>query len=238
MTVCIAALFGNRKGAVLISDRMVTANIPMGYEFEHQEVTKILPMDGDRASVFALSAGDVLLATEILDLTKARIREQQRTVTAAETAEFLRGAYQFVRLTKIAQSELEPRGLDFENYYNRQQHLSPQVLQIIDQAMSQLDAGVEFIVAGPSVDGYTLHTVVNPGLTNDHTPIGYCAIGSGAPHAMYSLIEASYKRSMDEDAVAKLVKRAKTRSEVAPGVGSQTEIEVIQWEGPDDEAAS
>lgn len=234
MTVCIAALFGNRKGAVLISDRMVTANIPIGYEFEHQEIAKIVPVDGDRASIYALSAGDVLLATEILDLARARIQEQQRAVTAAEAAECVRGAYQFVRLTKIAQSQLEPRGLDFENYYNRQQHLSPQVLQIIDQAMSQLDAGVEFIVAGPGLDGYTLHTVVNPGLTNDHTPLGYCSIGSGAPHAMYSLIEASYKRSIGEDEVVDLVTRAKSRSEVAPGVGSQTQIEVIQGRSLDD----
>lgn len=60
MTVCIAALFGNRQGAMLASDQMVTARIPIGYEFEHQEITKIVPIT-DPASIYVLAAGDVLL---------------------------------------------------------------------------------------------------------------------------------------------------------------------------------
>ena len=41
---------------------------------------------------------------------------------------------------------------------------------------------------------------------------------------MYSLIEAEYKRSLAQTAVEKLVRDAKTRSEVAPGVGSETQV--------------
>ena len=227
VTVCIAALFGNREGAVLVSDRMVTANFPIGYEFEHQDISKIVPMDDNRTPLYALAAGDVLVGTEILDLARAKIREQQRDVTALEASEIVRGAYQFVRLQHIVQRELEPRGLDLENYYGRHQMLSPQVLQMVDQAMSQANAGVEFIIVGPGAGGFTLHTVVNPGVTNHHTPIGYSAIGSGAPHALYYLIEASYEGSKDRDTVNTLVNNAKTRSEVAPGVGAQTQSLVI-----------
>ena len=224
MTVCIAALYENRKGVVLATDQMVTANFPIGYEFEHQEITKIVPMDGD-CSIYALAAGDVLLGTEILDFAKMQIQQQQRTVTATETAEIVRSVYQQVRLRNIAQRELEPRGLDLDSYYNRHQGLAPQVLQMVDQAMSQTNVGVEFIIAGPGENGYTIHTVVNPGVTADHTPIGYWAIGSGAPHAMYFLIEASYNRSLSKEEVERLVCKAKTRSEVAPGVGAATQIE-------------
>ena len=42
MTVCIATLYGSGKGVVLVSDRMVTAHIPMGYEYEHKETDKII----------------------------------------------------------------------------------------------------------------------------------------------------------------------------------------------------
>ena len=187
-------------------------------------ITKIVPVDGEQGPTFALHAGDVLLGTEILNVAKLQVEQLQRTVTARETADFVRRAYQSVRIDNIAQRELEPRGLDLESYYGRHQMLSPQVLQMIDQALSQADAGVEFIIAGPSEDKYTIHTVGNPGIAIDHTPIGYCAIGSGAPHAMYSLIEAEYKRSLTQTEVEKLVRAAKARSEVAPGVGSETQV--------------
>ena len=230
MTVCIAALYDNGKGAVLASDRMVTATIPIGYEFEHQEISKIVPMAGDSTSIYALAAGDVLLGTEILENAKGQIQQQQHTVVATETAEIVRVAYQRVRLSKIAQRELEPRGLDLDSYYNRHQGLSLQVLQVVDQAMAQTRVDVEFIIAGLGEGGYSIHTVANPGVTYNHTPIGYCAIGSGAPHAMYSLIEAPYKRSLGKDEVEALVRKAKSRSEVAPGVGSETQLHVTQTE--------
>lgn len=227
MTVCIAVLFENRRGAVLASDQMVTARIPIGYEFEHQEISKIVPIT-DQASIYVLAAGDVLLGTEILNDAKVRIQQQQHAVTASEATEIVRAAYQQARLINIVQRELEPRGLSLDSYYAAHQALAPQVLQIVDQAMSQADAGVEFIIAGRDEDEYTLHTVMNPGVTSDHTPLGYCAIGSGAPHAMYSLIEASYKQSLGKPEVEELVRNAKTRSEVAPGVGSGTQIQTTE----------
>lgn len=227
MTVCIAALCDNGKGVVLAADQMVTARIPIGYEFEHQEITKIVPLDDEQGSTYALAAGDVLLGTKILDQAKIQVQQQQRMVTATEIAEIVRGVYQSLRLSNIVQKELEPRGLDIDSYYGRHQSLSPQVLLIIDQSLSQWDAGVEFIIAGRGEAGYTIHTVINPGITVDNTPLGYCAIGSGAPHAMYSLIEARYTRGVDQVEVEKLVRKAKGRSEVAPGVGSETQLRVI-----------
>ncbi|MCY4448915.1 MAG: hypothetical protein OXE02_08750 [Chloroflexi bacterium] len=233
MTVCIAALYDNGRGVVLASDQLVTASIPIGYEFEHQEIPKIVPMAAS-VPIYALAAGDVLLGTEILNIARVQIQQQQHTVTAAEAVEAIRVVYQRVRLLNIVQRELEPRGLTLDSYYGNHQALAPQVLQIVDQAMSQADIGVEFIVAGPGEgSAYTIHTVSNPGTTNDHTPIGYCAIGSGAPHAMYSLIEAPYKHSLGSAEVKELVHQAKARSEVAPGVGSETQVQVIPSE--DDE---
>ena len=229
MTVCIAALYDSGKGVVLASDRMVTAHFPIGYEFEHQETTKVVPMD-EPVSIYALSAGDVLLGNEIL--TIAREQAQQLGVsTASGIAELVRSAYQSVRLTTIVRTELEPRGLDLGSYYNNHQGLLPQVVQVVDQAMSQSDIGVQFIIAGPSDSLYTIHTVVNPGTLSHNNPIGYSAVGSGAPHALYSLIEASYRPSLNKDSVREMVEHAKKRSEVAPGVGSGTQMVVAPTEG-------
>ena len=136
---------------MLASDQMVTARIPIGYEFEHQEITKIVPMT-DPASIYVLTAGDVLLGTEILNNAKLRIQQQTHAVTASEATEIVRVVYQQARLMNIIQRELEPRGLSLESYYSSHQGLAPQVLQLVDQAMSQTDAGVEFIIAGRNED--------------------------------------------------------------------------------------
>ena len=216
MTVCIAALCDHEKGAVLVSDRMVTAHFPIGYEFEHQEDTKIVAMD-DEKTVHVMVAGDILCGHEIVKLVKGQLAQDERVVSSPEVAEMVRAAYQQVRLTKIIHREIEPRGLNLQGYYTSQQHLSPQIVQMIDQAMHDVDLRVEMLIVGSNGENKTIHTVTNPGAITDHTPIGYGAIGSGAPHATYSLIEASYNTSLARAEVVKLLENAKQRSEVAPG---------------------
>jgi len=223
MTVCIAALYDGGAGVILVSDRMVTAHIPIGYEFEHRESPKIIPLDGADA-VHVPIAGDVLRGNEILDEAKALLAHREGSIAAPEAADTVRQAYQKVRLTNIVHRELEPRGLSLESYYGRQQHLSPQVVQIIDQAMYNADLGVEMLVAGPNGGNHAIHTILNPGTIHDNSSIGHGAIGSGAPHALYSLIEGSYAPSLSRDEVLALVEAAKHRSEVAPGVGKETTI--------------
>lgn len=88
------------------------------------------------------------------------------------------------------------------------------------------------LIAGPNNGNiHTIHTILNPGMIYDNSAIGHGAIGSGAPHALYALIEDSYTLTMSREKVIELVKRAKTRSEVAPGVGKQTTIVVIPSKG-------
>ena len=172
MTICIAALYDKGAGAVLVSDKMVTARIPMGYEFEHDETTKIIGLDGD-GSVYALISGDVMRGNEILNVAKAQIAQNNGNVTASQAAELVRAAYQQVRLANVIHRELEPRGLDLQNYYSVQQQLSPQVVQIIDQALANADLGVEMLVAGRNGETCTIHTIMNPGLVHDNTSIGH-----------------------------------------------------------------
>jgi hypothetical protein len=212
---------------------MVTAHIPIGYEFEHQENTKIVEL-ADASSVYVLVAGDVLQGNEILGVARTQLAQRDGGFTASEAAEIIRGSYQQVRLANIAHRELEPRGLDLNSYYGRHQQLSPQIVQIIDQALCNGDLGVEMLVAGPNGQAHTIHTILNPGTIYDNSSIGHGAIGSGAPHALYSLIEGSYTPSLSKDEALELVAGAKARSEVAPGVGAETTTVVIPNEDADD----
>ena len=229
MTVCIAALYGNGEGAVLVSDRMVTAHIPIGYEYEHKETDKIIAVD-DACSIYALIAGDVLRGNEVVRQAKSDLEQQQGQPSASIVAEFVRGAYQRVRLTAIVHRELEPRGLTMDAFYGRHQQLSHQVVQMVDSAMTQTELGVEILVSGGDDSAHAIYTISNPGVMVDNTAIGYGATGSGAPHALASLIEDGFSPSLPKEKVLKMVEQAKTRSEVAPGVGRETNTIVLSKE--------
>ena len=221
MTVCIAALYEDGKGTVLVSDQMVTAHIPIGYEYEHGDVTKIIAVD-ETCSIYALVAGDVLRGNEIIIQSKVALGLQQGQPAASDLAELVRKAYQKIRLTTVIHRELEPRGLGLDEFYGRHQSLAQQVVQMIDQALHQYDIGVQILIAGVNGPSHSIHTIVNPGVTMDNTAIGHGAIGSGAPHALASMIEDGYSPSLEREKVKGMICRAKKRSEVAPGVGTKT----------------
>jgi hypothetical protein len=204
---------------------MITAHFPIGYEFENDEVEKIVRV-GNSIPVYALIAGDVLFANEVIEAARKEIIDKGITATSV-IAESFRKAYQNVRMQRLVRNELESRGLDINSYYQTQQHLFPPLVQLIDNAFKQYNPRVEFIVAGQDGESCQLFTVFSPGDSICHDAIGYATIGSGAPHAIYSLIESTYKKSLNKESVEKFVKAAKKRSEVAPGVGKETKVVII-----------
>lgn len=228
MTVCIAALYDNSKGVVIASDLMTTAHFPIGYEFERDDVEKIVKVIKS-ICVYALISGDVIFANEVIDTARREILAEDVKATS-EIAEKFRKSYQIVRQSHIIRNELEPRGLNFETYYEKQQKLLPVIVQMIDNQLRGWNPRVEFIISGKDESSCHIYTVVNPGDLACQDSIGYVAIGTGAPHAIYTLIE-SYNKSLKKEEVIELVKLAKKRSEVAPGVGKETKIIVEECEG-------
>lgn len=225
MTICIAALYEDGKGCVLASDQMTTAHFPIGYEFENEEVRKIVKVR-DTAVAYLLTAGDVLFANEVLEAVRKDVDAKGVTATAV-IADLFREHYQKVRRKHIIRNELEPRGLSLESYYQGQQRLVKEVVMMIDNALKSSNPRTELIVAGFGEACCSVFSVMNPGDLFCHDAIGFAAVGSGAPHAVYSLIESGYKKSMDAKTVYELVEKAKKRSEVAPGVGNKTEIIIV-----------
>lgn len=223
MTICIAALYDNCSGCVMASDQMTTAHFPIAYEFESDEVEKIVHV-GD--FTYVLIAGDVLFANEIIKATRRQYGD--RNIEAMDAlVEAARQSYQTVRKQHLIQTELEARGLDLNSYYQGQQKLLPGLVQTIDLAFRTYNPGVDLIIAGKDNSGCHIYTIQNPGESRCHDPIGFAAIGTGGPHAIYSLIEGKYKKSLSREKADELVRKAKERSEVAPGVGKGTTIESI-----------
>ena len=224
MTVCIAALAEDGRACALCSDQMITAHFPIGYEFESPEVAKIPQVCGDTC---VLLAGDILFAHEVIRHAQEMLEDLGATVASGVVAERIRRSYAEIRLERIVQTHLSPRGLTLENYYSMHQQLHSGVVQRIDGTMEMFDPGVEMIVAGMDGGVYHLFTVTNPGTMVCNDPIGFCAVGSGAPHATYSMIDSGYRKSLELEAVTEMVRQAKKRSEVAPGVGQSTNIRTL-----------
>lgn len=220
MTTCIATLSDNGAGCVLVSDQMTTAHFPIGYEFENDEVQKIIPVADQ---IYVLLAGDVIFANKIIENAKNKCRNSEPK-NIQTFVEYLRTSYQQIRIQHVIQTELEPRGLTLDSFYQIQQKLNPAIVQMVDQALKGFSPGVELIVAGKDESGCHIYSVLSPGITSCHDAVGFIATGSGGPHAVYSIIGSQYKKSFEKDKVREIVLAAKKQSEVAPGVGKQTKI--------------
>lgn len=232
MTVCIAASYNNSEGFILVSDQMLTIHYPMAYEYENEEFEKI-SLISEKLPIYCLSAGNAIFANEIIDTAKSQIRNKGiKSVDLA--AQEIRDAYMKYRLSRLVRSELETRGLDLNTYYRNQRTLSADIVQAIDRNFRTGNLGVEFIVVGKSGQSCNIYTIIHPGDVYCNDCIGYAAIGIGAPHVIYHMIENNYRKSMNRELIEQLVTGAKKRSEVAPGVGEITRTVVEPKEAQDD----
>lgn len=220
MTICIAAMAHKNTKLVLVIDQMVTINVAMPYQYETDDVAKYHEL---RKNVVVLTAGNAQPAFEIVSATRRRMAATQPT-SFEDIAELLRLEYQAHRRRIVIQSILEPRGLDLASYYQNQQTLHAGVVQDIDSSLRGWDLGVEMLVAGHDGEECHISSLHNPGLLVSHDAIGFACVGIGTPHATYHLIGADYKKSLPLEQAEALVKDAKKKSEMAPGVGSETAV--------------
>lgn len=220
MTVCITALYNKGKGFVLESDQMLTMHYPMAYEYENEEFDKISILS-DKSPIYCLSAGNAIFAAEIIDSAANQITNEGIS-SVDKAAQVVRDTYMQYRMSRLIRNELETRGLDLNSYYKNQRSLMPEIATLIDKNFRTFNLGVEFIIVGSSGSQCHIYTIIHPGDVYCNDSIGYAAIGIGAPHVIYHMIEHNYRKSLDREAISKLVDGAKKRSEVAPGVGRKT----------------
>jgi 20S proteasome alpha/beta subunit len=233
MTICIGALCSNKAGEankaiVVASDRMVT----LGHltEFEH-EAPKIAPV---RDKVVALMAGDAFRASQLIREIVACTPPEAPQVSAVAKAAATK--YTELRLRQIDIDIFQPRGLSRVQFYGGQIGALTQQLQNlgfqIDQQVTTFNFNVELLIAGVDDSGAQLFAVGNPGGNQTNLQqIGYHAIGSGQLHAMQSLIGFGHIGSKTIEETLFAVYVAKRRAEVAPGVGTETDLEIITTDG-------
>lgn len=226
MTICMAAICADAAGkegaaVVVASDRMVTmANL---IEFEHT-VPKAYAIGG---RALALIAGDSLSGTQMVKEVATAV--DGAPLTIAQLAQDLSANYTQTRNRNAEADILVPRGLTWASFYGQHQHLVAQVTMMLDQQLNGYNLGVELLIAGVDDNGGHIFAITNPGSRAlDHDVIGYSAVGSGALPALQSMIGFRHSVATSLQETAFRVYASKRRAEVAPGVGHETDMFVIQ----------
>lgn len=218
MTVCIAAKADDGKALILSADQMST----MSHLVREQEGShKILKISD---SIYLLTAGDAVAAKTIY----SEVAKSSSKIDSVEKAvEAVKQAYINVHLSYAQNLFLVPRGLTFDSYNASQRNMDPNVISLIDQTLSQYKLDVVFIVAGINPDGLAkIYEVDPPGISGEFDI--FCATGSGNSHATNSLYARNFSSSLSSEEALYLVFEAKTRSEVAPGVGAKTDLYLVK----------
>jgi hypothetical protein len=229
VTVCIAAVCGGGKAIVVAADRMFTAGPPVNLEFETAE-KKIEALS---PSCVALLAGNSALGTEIMQGALARLQGAQKPQVVL-AAEAVKESYAQVRGTKVRDTIITPYlgpdfirveqlGTNIPTYLKDQ----PGVYQQLAMLMNNFNMGSDIIVAGVDDQGARLAVIGHPGTIAWFDKLGYAAIGSGGIHATMRLSLGAHTRNSPLVDTLYRVYDGKRASEVAPGVGQETDVAIV-----------
>lgn len=229
MTICIAAVCDGGKSIVVAADRMFTAPAPTSMEFETSEKK----IESLATGCVAMSSGNSAYATEIIAGTLVGLAGAQQPLMSI-VAERVKEAYVAVRMAKVREQIIVPNmGPDFLRVEATgktiPEYLAPQAAlygQLV-MLMSQFNLGSDFIVTGVDTGGARICVIGHPGTLAWLDKLGYAAIGSGGIHANMRLALGAQTRSSPLVDTVYRVFDAKKASEVAPGVGPETDMAIV-----------
>jgi len=231
VTVCIASIFtwhltdGQTELAVLTaSDRMITA---ADIEYEPSQ----LKLAFFTSHILGMVAGDYPTHSDAIGIVKARL---QHTTGASvkDVADMYGQAISEVRRARAAKDILAPLGLTSESFLLREHEMSPSlVADLVNQLQTHRCENAEALIVGFSEGRGHIYMVDSVGRVSCYNDVNFAAIGLGGWHAQSQLMLSKYgTRFGFADSLVALY-RAKKGAEVAPGVGSQTDMFLINHDG-------
>lgn len=218
MTIGIGAICSWSGSFLLlgVSDRMLTAR---DTTFEPPQ-TKVASVT-DRIAI--LVSGPAPAYSTIIQDVMAEVGKQKTTVVR-EIANICARAFAAYRLAEAETVVLESIGLSIKDY--TAQRNTHHYYSLRDE-LRQYDIETELIVMGIDSLGCHLYLVHHPGIAQCNDDVGFVAIGSGGRHANLRFMEAEYTNRRPLEEALFLAYAAKRRAEVAPFVGKQTDMLVI-----------
>ena len=224
MTVCIAA--HSEDGMIwCAADRMVTGQ---DVEFEPQ-MPKINPITN---SIIIMTAGDSSLHSEIYQgvfgiVTNRIEKEPDNWWKVKDVVDLYVNYYNYIKLSRAEATILAPLGLNNDTFITRQQQMNDVFITNISKELLNFNVPyVSAIVAGVDNSGAHIFTVRRE-IVDCMDGIGFASIGIGSRHAESQFMFGRHSRRSPSVETLLLTFFAKKRAEVAPGVGTDTDMYMI-----------
>jgi hypothetical protein len=226
VTVAIGAICQWEKAAAIIclEDRMVTSG---DVEFE-QPQAKIWKQG---LYAVALMSGDLAAQNEIALNTERAIGNKDWT-TEAIAQRYSIELHAYVHRLAV-RAYLEPLGMTHQDFLTSQSALSTEFVGTLTRQLQDYyyDSGLKndlggAIIAGSDAEGAHLFKVTYRDVMRMDR-IGFAAIGGGSWHAESHFMFSRYVGGVDFPSALSVAYAAKKRAEVAPGVGTETDIVII-----------
>lgn len=224
MTVCVATIFDN-KSIIGASDRMLTSGV---IEFQPNQ-SKVWQLT---TSIAVMVAGDIGIQSEMFQkvapVVYDRIKAEPNNWWKVEDVAELYSKYHSELRSKRAEQEiLLPLGLDQNTFIKRQQEMSPEWIKSISPKLLGFQLPeTEVICAGIDSTGPHLYLIEN-GKISCNDQVGFGSIGIGRWHSNSHLMVSGHTRSSPGSTALLITHQAKKKAEVAPGVGTKTDMFMI-----------
>lgn len=227
MTVCIAARSGS--AVFLVSDRMVTAG---DMQFA-PPLEKIMFLT---SSIAVMAAGDSAFHHEIMGDVMKEVNNKVESnptewINVKDVVDLYLACRNKAKLRRSGALILAPLGLDHQTFLLRQKTMDAALVSTIATDLINFDLPhTEVIIAG--LDAFNgagtthIYSIHKDDVSCDDV-IGFRAIGSGARHAESHFMLARHAWNSTASDTVMLAYRAKKDSEVAPGVGAETDMFMI-----------
>jgi hypothetical protein len=171
----------------------------------------------------ALIAGNASDHNAIYQATRAELAGQPKALIS-EVAEIYARNFAEYRFLKAERQVLSPLGLDREQFLEHQATLASELVLQIAEGLADCKLDIETIITGVDSAGAHIYVIRDPGVAEYSNSVGFAAIGIGQWHALSQFMFARFTARESVERTMLLMFYAKRRAEVAPSVGSATDM--------------
>jgi hypothetical protein len=230
VTVCVACLctwtYGPNdigRAALTASDREITAG-----DIEYEPPQFKVSFQTKRAII--LIAGDYPTHTEALQQTQKTIINTSEDHPAT-IAEIYASSLRQVKFKHACDIYLGPLGLTSDVFLSSSGISNDIVISLANQVQSYSGQLTEAIVVAADDAATHLYLIDSDSKVTCQDDVGFVAIGIGSWHAKSLLMQAKYFNRTNFAAALSLAFSAKKRAEIAPGVGRDTDMFIVNKTG-------
>jgi hypothetical protein len=220
VTQIIGALCEGGTKAVAVADRMMT-----GLSLKYEPPTVKAEMLSKHA--VALMAGRVEVAKEIVTET-ARVIAENGISDVPSMARNLGLSFRVTREREVVQNYLARHGVwSLKDWHEVQAKLEPRLVSTVNAQIGGHVVDVQLILVGTDCSGAYIYFTGDNAESVPWTSTGYCCAGSGYTHAVTSLVRNGYHKRLRLEEAVYVAFEAKKMAEMAPGVGTETDVFVL-----------